>query len=214
VSNIPEIKGHVDRLTQLGNSMRDLFAWLKGPGGEAMKKKAKGAGTRVGIGAGISFFGVMVATLAMIYSMAVIILLFNLALHRLWLSALIVVLGSLIIGGVTVAVGARLAKSSAKELTTTTEDVAKLIKQIGEEMKAEVEEIQGLLKKEAEERQKKMAEMVKAAKKAAPVAGPLAIGACVGGWLLKKAMKSHRENRAIRRVIESYEEAKAEGESS
>ena len=208
MSNIPEIKGRLDRLTQLGNRMREQFTGLKGPEGEDMKRLAKEGGTRIGIGVGITFAGLMVAAVSLIYSLAVIILLVNIALDRLWLSALIVVGGFLIIGGAAIAVGASMAKSSAKRLSVSTEYFTKQIKITVEEMKTEVEGLQELLKKEAEERQKKMTEMVEAAKKAAPTVAPLAVGGLVVGWVLKRAMRSRREKRRILKVIEMYEEAR------
>ena len=208
MSNIPEIKGRLDRLTKLGNSMRDQFMGLKGPEGEEMKRLVKEGGTRVGIGVGISFAGLMVAAVALIYSMAVIILIVNIALNRLWLSALIVVGGSLLIGGGAVIIGARMAKSYAKGLSVSTGYFTKQVKITVEEMKTEAEGLQELLKKEAEERQKKMKEMVEAAKKAAPTVAPLAAGGLVVGWVLKRAMRSRREKRRILKVIEMYEETR------
>lgn len=210
MSNIPEIKGHLDRLTQIGKGMQEQFAGLKGPEGEAMKKKAKRAGTRLGIGAGISFFGVMVATLALLYSLFVVILLVNIALDKLWLSALIVVGGFLIIGCVVIAVGASMAKSSSKELSASTADLKKQLKETSETMKAEVEQIQELLKKEAEERQKQMAEMLEQAKAAAPTAAPAAVIGLLILRMLKKRRQARKEQKVLLGVIEMYEEAKAE----
>jgi len=203
VSSLSEIKKHLDRLTQLGKSMPERLLGLKGPQGEAMKKKAKEEGIRLGIGAGISFFGLIFAAVALIYSLAVIILLVNIALDRLWLSALIVVGGFLIIGGVLVAVGVGMARASVKGLSRKTEDLKKQIKQAGEEMKTEVGGLQ-----------KQMAELAESAKKTAPVAAPVAIGSYLGYRLLKRAMKSRREKRRILRVIESYEEARTREERS
>ena len=201
MSNLQEIKQHLDRLTQLGKSMPERLLGLKGPEGEAMKKKAKEEGIRLGIGAGISFVGLIIATVALIYSLAVIILLVNIALDRLWLSALIVVGGFLIIGGVLVAVGVGMARASVKKLSSTTEDLKKQIKQTSEEMKAEVEGLQ-----------KQMAETAGSAKKAAPVVGPVAIGSYLGYRLLKWAIKSRGEKRRLLQVIESYEEARTREE--
>ena len=199
MSNLDEIKKHVDRLTQLGKSMPARVLGLKGPEGEAMKKKAKEEGIRLGIGAGISFFGLIIAAVAIVYSLAVIILLVNIALDRLWLSALIVVGGFLIIGGVLVAVGVGMARASVKKLSSTTKDLKEQVKQAGEEMKTEVGGLQ-----------KQMAELAGSAKKAAPVYGPVAVGSYLGYRLLKRAVRSRREKRRILRVIESYEEAGAE----
>ena len=212
MSNLPEIKERLDRLTKMSNSLKEQFSGLSGPEGEGMKKKAKAAGTRLGIGAGTSVFGLLIVGLAMIYSLAVVILLVNIALDRLWLSALIVVGGFIVIGGIIVAVGAGVAHSSAKELSKTTGDLKKQLKETGDQMKAELEELQKLLKKEAEERQKQMNEMMEAAKKAAPTAAPAAIvGLLVLRWM-KRRRQAHKEQKAILRVIEAYEEAKAEAE--
>jgi len=199
VSNLDEIKKHVDRLTQLGKSMPARVLGLKGPEGEAMKKKAKEEGTRLGIGVGISLFGLIVASVAVIYSLAVIILLVNIALDRLWLSALIVVGGFLIIGGGIVAGGVAMASAGAKGLSKTTEDIKKQVKDTSDEMKTEVEGLQ-----------KQMAVLAGSAKKAAPVYGPVAVVSYLGYRLLKRAVRSRREKRRILRVIESYEEAGAE----
>jgi positive regulator of sigma E activity len=208
VSNVPEIKGSIDRLTQLGNKMRDQVMGLKGPEGEEMKRVVKDGGTRIGIGAGISITGVLLAAVALIYSMAVVILILNLLVKRLWLSALIVVLGALIIGGLAVFLGVRMAKSYARGLSVSTENFTTPIKATADEMKAEAEGLQELLKKEAAERQKKTKEMVEAAKKAAPTIAPVAAGGLVVGWVLKRAMKSRREKRRILKVIDMYEESK------
>ena len=205
MSNMPEIKQRLERLTELGNNMRDQFAALSGPEGEDLKKKAKGAGTRVGIGAGTSLFGLIVMAVASLYVLTVIILLVDIALDTLWLSALIVVGGFLVIGGVIAAVGAMMAKSSAKELARATEDLKKQVKQTGEEMKTELEELQNIAKKEAQDRQRQMKQMVEKAKAAAPVAGPAAIGACLFLRFLKKRVRSRREKKRILKVIELYE---------
>jgi Putative Actinobacterial Holin-X, holin superfamily III len=210
VSNIPEIKGHLDRLTQLSKGMQEQFASLKGPEAEAIKKNAKKAGARIGIGAGISFFGFMVASLALLYSLYVVILLVNIALDKLWLSALIVVGGYLIIGGGIIVMGGLMARSSAKELSKSTDDLKKQLKETGEAMKAEVDQIQELLKKEAEERQKQMAQMLEQAKAAAPTAAPAAIIGLLVLRMLKKRRHARKEQKALLKVIEMYEEARAD----
>lgn len=212
MSNMAEIKQRLGRLSELSKKMREQFERLKGPEGEAMKKKAKEHGTRVGIGAGVSFFGLVVAGVASIYVLAVIILLVNIGLNRLWLSALIVVGGFLLIGGVILAVGVSMASSSAKELSKATEDARKQMKQTGEEIKAEMEELQKLAKVEAEERKRQMTEMAETAKAAAPVAAPVAIVAYLGYRILKRRRKARKERRAILRVIEMYEEVRTQRE--
>lgn len=203
-----EIKQRLDRLAQLGKKMREQLTGLGGPDGE-LKKKVKKEGTRIGIGAGVSFLGVAVAAVASVYILAVIILLVNLALE-LWLSALIVVGGFLIIGAAIVAAGIFMIKPAAKELSKTTGDATTGIKQIGEEIKAEVEELQKVAMKEADERKPQIAEMVGKAKKAAPVV----VAACLILWGIKRARNSRKQTRAVLRVIELYEEAKTREGSS
>lgn len=207
MSNLSEIKQRLDRLKQLGKTVQEQLKALKGPEGEALKKKAKKEGTRIGVGVGLSIFGLIFAAVASVYITGVVILLVNIALDRLWLSALIVVGGFMIIGGVIIAIGAAMARSSAKRLSRSKDDITKQMKQAGEQMKTEAEELVKLARSEAEIRQKQVADI---AKKAAPAVG-VAFLAC---RLLKRAMKARRENRAILKVIELYEEARAREESS
>lgn len=194
MSNLPEIRRRLERLTQLVSRIREQFARLSGPEGEELKRKAKEKGTRIGIGAGVSFFGLMVTAVASVYILAVIILLVNIALDRLWLSALIVVLGSLIFGGVIIAVGAVIIKSSSKELSKLTKDITEEVKQAGEEMKAEVEELQAIARKEAEERQKQVMD-------AAKTVVPVVIGAYIGYRIVKRVVRSRKEKRRIMKEI-------------
>jgi hypothetical protein len=178
--------------------MREKLMGLKGPEGEELKKRAKKEGTRLGVGVGLSLFGLMVATLALLYSLAVVILLVNIALDRLWLSALIVVGGFIIIGGGIVAVGAAMANASAKKLSKSTAELKKQVKEASDEMKTEVEELRK--------------QVAASAKKAAPVAGPAVAGSYLVYRLLKRSVKSRREKRKILRVIEMYEDARTEEE--
>ena len=201
MSNLTEIRRRLERLTQLSNSIREQFARLSGPEGQEMKKMAKEEGTKIGIGAGISFFGLLVAAVASVYILAVIILLVNIALDKLWLSALIVVGGFLIIGGLIIVIGAGMIKSSSKKISKMTSDVTENIKKATEEMKVEVEELQKVAKQEAEERQKQMAEMMEAAK----VVVPVAIGAYVGYRIVKRVVRSRREKRMIMKEIKLIE---------
>lgn len=203
MSNLDQIKKHLDRLTQLGKGVPERVLGLKGPEGEERKKKAKKEGTRVGIGVGMSFFGVVVAAVALVYSLAVVVLLVNIALDKLWLSALIVVGGFLVIGCAIVAVGAALAASSAKKLSKTAAGVTQQLKQTGEEMKTEVEGLQKLA-----------AEFAESAKKSAPVVGPAAAGSYLAYRLLKRSVRKRRERRAIIKVIELYEAARTPEEET
>ena len=202
MSNIPEIKQRLDRLTQLGNKMREQFARFSGPEGEEMKQKARKEGTRLGIGAGISFFGLMIAAVASVYVLAVVILLVNIAVDKLWLSSLIVVGGFLLIGGTIIAIGAGMAHSSAKELSKSMGDITEQMKQTGKDIKTEVEDLRELAKAEAEEQQRQMKQLIEKAKSAAPVAA----GVYLGFKFVKRRIRSRKEKRRILRVIELYEE--------
>jgi hypothetical protein len=70
--------------------------------------------------------------------------------------------------------------------------------------------MQELLKKEAEERQKQMADMIAQAKAAAPTTAPIAIVALLALRMLKKRRHARREQKALQKVIDMYEEARAE----
>ena len=212
MSNLTEIKRRVDRLSELGNKMRDNLVRLKGSEGEQLKKRAKEGGTRVEIGAGVSVFGIMLAAVAGLYVLAVIILAVNAALNRPWLSALIVVGGFLIIGGAVAAIGIGVAKAGAKDLSKATKDITDQMKQTGNEMKAEADELQKLMKSEAAERQKQMKDLMGRAKAVAPVAAPAAAAFLLLCKWMKKRRKARKERKSILRVIELYESRQAEEE--
>lgn len=209
MGNLAEIKQRLDRLTELSNKMRGQFSRLSGPEAAGFKKKAKEEGTKIGIGAGISILGLSIAAVSCAYLTWVVVLLVNIALDRMWLSALIVVGGFLIIGGGIIGIGIAVIQPAAKELSRTTDDVQKQIKEAGEEMKAELDELQKVLKREAEEQQRQFKEMAEKAKEAAPVIAPVAAGAFLGIRFVKKRMRMRKEKRRILRVIELYEESKA-----
>jgi predicted PurR-regulated permease PerM len=204
-----EIRQHLDRLAQLSNTMKEQLARLSGLEGEQIKKKVKEQGTRIGIGVGVTLMGLVIAGVAGLYLMWVITLLVNIALDRLWLSALIVVGGSLILGGVVAAVGVSIARSSAKELAKATDDIKAQIKAAGDEMKAELEALQKLFKKEAEVRRVQIKELAETAKSNAPVIVPVVIGAFLVLRFLKKRAKSRKEKRFILKVLEIADEARA-----
>jgi len=209
VSDMTEIRQHLDRLAQLSNTMKNQLARLSGMEGEQIKKKVKEQGTRIGVGVGVTLLGIIVAAVAGLYLMWVITLLVNIALDKLWLSALIVVGGSLILGGVIAAIGISIARNSAKELAKATEDVKSQIKAAGEEMKAELEALQKLFKKEAEVRRVQVKQLAEAAKSNAAVIVPVVIGACLVFRFLKKRVKARKEKRFILKVLEIADEARA-----
>jgi positive regulator of sigma E activity len=200
VSRLAEIKQRMQHLSELGAKMKQQLEKLKGPEGIEMRKKAKEAGTRMGIGAGISAFGLSVIAVASVYIIAVIILLVNIALDRLWLSALIVVTGSLLFGAAVAFIGVSIARKAAKDMPKIGGDVVQQLKEASEEMKKTVEELQVIAKQEAEERQKQMKEMMGQAMKVAPIV----IGAYVGYRVVKKMVRSRRTRKRI--MSEEWEE--------
>lgn len=205
MSNLPEIKKRLDRINKLSNKMKEQFQKLSGAKGEEAKKRAKESGKRVGIGAGLSFFGLTVASVAGVYVLAVIILLVNIALDKLWLSALIVVGGFLIIGAGIIVAGVSIARPAAKEMSNVAQEVTRGIKQTGDEMKTEVKELQVIVKQEAEERQKQVTEQAK-------IVAPAAAVAFLLYRMVRRMMKSRREKRRILRVIEMYDATRASEE--
>ncbi len=200
MSRLAEIKQRMQRLAELGAGMKQQLERLKGPEGAALREKAKAVGKRMGIGAGISVFGLAVMAVAAVYIIAVIILLVDIALDRLWLSALIVVAGSLLFGAAVAAVGASIASKAAKDMPKLGGDVVGQLKAAGEEMKETVEELQVIAKREAEERQKQMQGLMEQVKKAAP----FIIGAYVGYRVIKKVVRSRGTRKRI--ILEEWEE--------
>lgn len=199
MSKLPEIKQRLQHLSQLGVGMRKQLERLRGPEGEEIKKRAKEAGTRMGIGAGISTFGLFVIIGAALYINALLIILFDLFMP-LWASALIVVLGSLLVGGVAVAIGIGIARKAAKDMPKIGGDIVEQLKEASGEMKKTAEELQVIAKEEAEERQKQMQEMMEQVKKVAP----LVIGAYIGYRVVKRVVKSRKAKKRI--ILEEWEE--------
>ncbi len=200
MSRLAEIKQRLQHLSELGVKMKQQLEKLKGPEGVALREKAKEAGKRMGIGAGISLFGVTIIAVASVYIIAVIILLVNIALDSLWLSALIVVTGSLLFGAAVAIIGASIARKAAKDMPKLGGDVVQQLKEASEEMKETVEELQVIAKQEAEERQKQMQEMMEQVKKVAPYI----IGAYVGYRVIKKVVRSRKTKKRI--ILEEWEE--------
>jgi len=195
VSRLEEIKQRMQHLSELGARMKQQLEKLKGPEGIEMRKKAKEAGTRMGIGAGISAFGLAVIAVASVYIIAVIILLINIALDRLWLSALIVVAASLLFGAAVAAIGAGIARKAAKDMPKIGGDVVQQLKDTSEEMKKTVDEMQAIAKQEAEVRQEQMKEMMDKVIKVAPIV----IGAYVGYRVMKKVARKRKTRNLILR---------------
>ena len=200
VSRLSEMKQRLQHLAELGAKMKQQLERLKGPEGVELREKAKDAGKRMGIGAGISVFGVSIIAVAAVYIIAVIILLLNIALDKLWLSALIVVTGSLLFGAAVAIIGVSVARKAAKDMPKLGGDVVEQLKAASEEMKETVEELQVIAKQEAEERQKQMQELMEQVKKAAPYI----IGAYVGYRVIKKMVRSSKTRKRI--ILEEWEE--------
>lgn len=199
MSKLPEIKQRLQHLSELAVGMRKQVEKLRGPEGEEIKKRAKEAGTRMGIGAGISVFGLFVIIGAAMYINALLIILFDLFLP-LWAAALIIVLGSLLIGAAVVAIGAGIARKAAKDMPKIGGDVVEQLKAASEEMKKTAEDLQVIAKEEAEERQKQMQDMMEQAKKVAP----LVIGAYIGYRVVKRVVKSRKAKKRL--ILEEWEE--------
>lgn len=200
MSKLAEMKQRLQHLAGLGARMKQQLERFRGPEGMELREKAKAAGTRMGIGAGITVFGLTIVAVASVYIIAVIILLVNIALDKLWLSALIVVAGSLLLGAAIAVIGAGIARKAAKEIPKLGEDAIQPIKEASEEMKETVEELQTIAKEEAEERQKQMLELLDQAKKYVPYV----VGAYVGYRVVKKAVRSRRARKRI--LLEAWEE--------
>jgi hypothetical protein len=177
--------------------MREQLAKMSGPEGLEMRKKAKELGKRMGIGTGITVFGIFVITGAAMYINALLIILLDLAMP-LWAAALIVVMGMFLFGGAMAAIGVGIARKAAKELPKLGGGTIQSLKDTAEEMKQTVDEMQDVAKKEGEERQKQMQEMVNAIK---PVA-PYIIGAYVGYRILKRMKRGRRSRRIILEQLE------------
>jgi hypothetical protein len=136
-----------------------------------------------------------------VYILAVLILLVDIALDRLWLSALIVVVGAFIFGGAVAVVGLGIIRKGAREIPGVGGELAQEIKGTTEEMKETVGELQEIARQEAEERKKQMQEMMSYVK----VAAPYVIGAYLGYRLVKGIVKARRAR--LLKLVKELEEA-------
>ena len=200
MSGLAGIKQRLQQMAQIGMGVKRQLEQLKGSGGAELRERAKAAGTRMGIGAGIALFGVAIVAVAAVYIVAVLILLLNIALDRLWLSALIVVLGLLLLGAAIAVIGLGIVRKAAKEVPKLGENLLQPIKQAGDEMKEAAEDLQAMAKEEARERRQQALALLEPAKKYIPYA----IGAYVGYRVLKRVARSRRARKRIMR--EAWEE--------
>lgn len=201
VSSISELRSRIERLIGLGSKMKSQLSALSGPAGEDLKNRIKESGRRIAVGVAVVLFGLSILAVAAVYIIAVVTLLVNIALDRLWLSALIVVLGSFLLGGIIVAVGIAILKKGAGEVKGPGEEVLEQIKSTGEEIKETLDELQEVARKEAEARQQQLDEALKQAK----VFAPYLVGAYVGYRLVKGLVRARRK-RFIRQIKELLEE--------
>ncbi len=203
VSGIAEVRSRVERLLGLSSRIRSQLTALGGPAGEELKGRLKEGARRMAIGAAVALFGLSIIAVAAVYIIAVVILLVNIALDRLWLSALIVVLGSFVLGGIVVAVGIGMLRKGAGGLKEPGEEVVEGIKSTGEEIKETIGELQDMARKEAEVRQQQLHEAVNQLK----VAAPYLLGAYIGYRLVKGVVKARRRRfmKQIKELIEEEE---------
>jgi hypothetical protein len=193
------MKDRFERLSELGGVLKERLSRLSGAEGEELRKQAKEQGKKAGAGVGIALAGAMIAMTAALYIILVIILLVDLALDRLWLSALIVVLGLMIVGGIMALVGVKKVSSSMKRLPKVGDNIIAEIKQAADEIKKTMEELQEIARKEREERQKQAKETMQKAK----VYVPYFVGAYVGYRIIKRIAAPPKTRRI---VLEEWEE--------
>lgn len=191
----------MQHLLHLSARIRSQLTGLRGPEGKAFKEKAKEGAKRMGIGAALALFGVAVVAVAAVYVLAVLILLVDIALDRLWLSALIVVLAAFIFGGALAAVGLGIIRKGAREIPGLGGEFAEEIKGTTEEIKETVGELQEIARQEAEERKKQMQEMMSHVK----VVAPYVVGAYVAYRVVKGVMRARRAR--LLKLVKELEEA-------
>ncbi len=195
MDNLEKIRQHLQKLSELSAKLGKLASRFSGPEGEELKERLKKGAASVGIKGGVAFLGGVILGMASVYVIACIILLVNIALDRLWLSALIVVGGLLLIGGLTAGAALAAMRASAnklkKDLSTAAGGIVQDLKDTTDEMRATMEELQAVIKVEAEVRKSQMKDMANTAKSLAPVL----IGAYLGYRIIKRA----RRKRAARK---------------
>ncbi len=201
MSRISDAKSRVQHLLHLGARIRSRVTMFSGPEGKQFKEKAKEGAKRIGIGAAVAAFGIAVVAVAAVYILAVLILMVNIALDRLWLSALIVVAASFLFGGAVVAIGVGIIKKGVLEVPGVGGELVEEIKGTTEEMKETVGELQEIARQEAEERKKQMQEVMSHVK----VVAPYVIGAYLGYRLVKGVVKARRAR--LLKLVKELEEA-------
>ncbi len=197
MDNLEQIREHLQKLSGLAAKLGKLASRFSGPEGEELKERLKKSAASMGVRVGAAFLGGVILGMASVYVIACIILLVNIALDKLWLSALIVVGGLLVIGGITVGVALASLRASAnklnQEVKTAAGGIVQELKDTTDEMKATMEEIQAVIKVEAEVRTSQLKNMANMTKSMAPVV----IGAYLGYRMLRRAWRRHREKKSL-----------------
>lgn len=201
MSNLSDMKERLKRMSGLMAKVRGNLSKLGGPEGQELRQQLKQEGKKIGISAGVTIFGAGTILVASMYIIYVLILLLDLALNRLWLSAMLVVLGSFIFGGLLALVGINRIRSSVKRLPATGDGTLLEIKQASEELKKTIEELREIAKREKEERARQLKEAMQGAKTVVP----LLAGAYVGYRVLKRLVGPSKA-KTKRFVLEEWEE--------
>jgi hypothetical protein len=174
VSNLAEMKQRVDNLKELLMGMKDKVTGLVQAVLPELQAVLKKEGKKLGIGSGILLVGLGVMGVAALYLVYALMLVLDLAVKRMWLSALIVVGAMLLGGGFFALVGGIMSYKSARKLQKTAEFTTKgateLAKSTVEEAQKEVGELQVLAKQEVDVRKRQALELLDMAKRFAPAA--------------------------------------------
>lgn len=198
MSKLAEIKQHLDRLRKLlvglGDPvtstalvvsavvesknpfvvMRERFREMLDTLAPGTQERFKKEGGKMAAGAGLGVVGLALMGVAAFYLMIVVTLLVDLALDRMWLSALIVVGGTLVFGCIVAVIGAAIGRSGARRLQEATDSASQnataLSNKAKDEIREEVEVLQVLVKEEVEERKRQAIEFLDLAKRFAPAA--------------------------------------------
>lgn len=175
MSNMSEIKKRVDNLKVLLMGLKDKATGMGKAVLPELQAVLKKEGKKLGIGSGVLLVGLGIMGVAALYLVYALMLVLDLALERMWLSALIVVSAMLLVGGIFALIGGMVSYKSARKLQKTAEFTAngatELAKATVEEVQKEVEELQVLAVDEAEKRRKQALELLALAKRFAPAAG-------------------------------------------
>ncbi len=172
VGNLAEIKRRIDSLKAILAGAKERVAGLAQSMMPEIKEKLKREGTRLGIGSGLSVLGLTVLAAAAVYLVAALILVLDLALERLWLSALIMVAALFLLGGLAAGIGAAVARRSARRMQEIAEkangEAAAAVKELASEVRGELVTLQELARREAGERRRQALQALETLRRLAP----------------------------------------------